>query len=777
MNRCRRLWSVPAGVLLAGSLVAGAGTVDLAAAAVAGPVRVSIELTAVRPTALTPGSDLVVTGRVRNASAAALRGLRVGLRVQPGRLTTREDVQAWSAADPLDAAGTAVGAVRDLATLRPARAAGFRLSVPATALGLPAAAEQFGPRGIAVEVTDGAGVRAGLARSSVVWYPGRAFRPTRLSLLVTITPPGPTRAAAEPSAALDGALRPGGRLDHVLDAAATPGLDWVVDPATLLAVHRTAEGEPAAVGAAGDAGMVATERAAREGTGATPSAAGSGSTPAATPDTARQPARTWLERFRAGSGTRTVAGLPFADVDIAALTRRKGAALVRRADELGREAAEDALDGGRLDTTLALPAAGAADAATLNTLARSGRTAVVLADRVAPPEPELGYTASGLTRIRTRDGQLTGLLADRWLSAGLGDAGGPGSVAATQQMLSELAAITLERPSDQRSLLAVGPRQWDPDPDRVRAAVAALRAAPWVELRSVQQLRAEAVPDLPRQAPAYPPSARAGELGRTHVADVIDADRRLTRFAPALTEQDRLLRPLREEALSVLSVAWRGLGRTAQADARRPLRTDVTALENGVVVVEGGPYNLLTASGELPIRVRSRLPYPLTLRVRLQPRSGQLVADRAAPVELGPLGSRVVLVPARTVANGNVTVDATVRTPEGAVLGEPTRVEVRVRRNWESRGILAVGGLLALLLLTGLFRSVRRGRVRVPAGSVPDVDEQAIGRARATSGTGPGDDTAVLSLPIPTGAGPPGPARTPVPDRGPPEGASGGSRP
>jgi hypothetical protein len=50
---------------------------------------------------------------------------------------------------------------------------------------------------------------------------------------------------------------------------------------------------------------------------------------------------------------------------------------------------------------------------------------------------------------------------------------------------------------------------------------------------------------------------------------------------------------------------------------------------------------------------------------------------------------------------------------------------VRVRREWETRGIIGIGTLLALLLAVGLLRGVRRDRTRVRPEDVPDVDDLA----------------------------------------------------
>jgi hypothetical protein len=102
------------------------------------------------------------------------------------------------------------------------------------------------------------------------------------------------------------------------------------------------------------------------------------------------------------------------------------------------------------------------------------------------------------------------------------------------------------------------------------------------------------------------------------------------------------------------------------------------------------------------------------------------VIERPVAVDLAPNTRRQqVLVPTKALASGDVQIAASVRTPGGALIGTERELVVRVRREWETRGIIGIGTLLVVLLAFGLLRGVRRDRTRVRPEDVPDVDDLA----------------------------------------------------
>jgi hypothetical protein len=674
---------------------------------------VQIVLTSIAPAAVTPRDTLAVSARVTNAGKTPLGGVRATLRLNPDVLSSREAVQEWADKGQLGRSRALPGAA-EVGTLAPGAGTDVRIVVPANELGLPRERAAFGPRGLGLEVASG-GQRLEVARTTIVWYPGKEFTPTRLSLVAPLTAPQGTDVAA-PSAGLTETLGDGGTLDRVLAATTDPAIAWAIDPAILAAVRATVE--------AGDPGATPTDEPGTPG-GGSPSPSPSPSTTAEPVDEADlAAAEDWLSRLDAGRSGRDVFALPFADPDAAALVRSGSGALLSAADRMGQTVTQDML-GTPLDATIAWPMGGAADRRTLAAFTKTGRTAVILNGRTQPAATDVGYTTSGRSNVAAGGVTMAGLLYDDALSTLFTATGSRSGAAAGQQLLAELAAITLERPSDRRHVLAVAPRGWDPDPAAVTAAVAALRSAPWVELQGLSALRSSRVEER-HVTPRYGKSYGRAELPASHVQAVTGTYLDVLRFSSALVTPEPVRDRLLGRTLSLVSAAWR-TDKDGLAAARAPLEREVGSLVQGVHIVRGSSRPFFLASeAALPVYVANGTPYTVQVNVTLQPRSGRLVVERPVTVEIAP-GTRrqQVLVPTRAVASGDIAIMASVRTPDGQVLGLDKELVIRVRREWETRGIIGLGSVFGLLLVIGLARGVRRDRSRVRPEDVPDVDDLA----------------------------------------------------
>ena len=253
----------------------------------------------------------------------------------------------------------------------------------------------------------------------------------------------------------------------------------------------------------------------------------------------------------------------------------------------------------------------------------------------------------------------------------------------------------------------------------------ALRTTPWITLRTLSNLR-ETAPPGDHVAPRYTPRAAAAELPAGHVATVAGMSGEVSRFASALEDPDPVVEPLLQRCLMLVSAAWRR-ERSELPAARAPVEAEVRDLTGGVHFVRGSsrPY-FLASEAALPVYVANRTPYPVNVVVSLRPRSGSVVVEKPVAVTLEPQTRRQqVLVPMRALASGDVQITASLRTPAGQLIGTERAIVVRVRREWETRGIIVVGTLLAILLAVGLLRGVRRDRTRVRPEDVPDVDDLA----------------------------------------------------
>src|SRR4051812_3692056 len=681
----------------------------------------AVTVTTVGPAALTPGAVLTVRGTVRNTTKQAVPSVTVTLR-ERAPLTTRAQVATWRDAGPLDDRGDLAQSKRIGDPVAAGATVPFALTVPAGALGLDPSVRAPQAVGLTVsaegDLPGTVADRRTVVRTFAVWQPRPVAQPIRLSVLVPITQPvaRPDAAAADAHPSSDWAAQ--GRLSRVLRATTTDShVSWVVDPALLASASpaSTAASTSPASGSPTSSPSPAASPAASP--GASPGA-GSGAAPTSTP------ASSWLQAFTAGARGRDVSVLPWADPDISALARADATDLLGEAESSASPAFLRLLHH-RPAATVTLPDGARTDATGVRNLARSGRTVVLGSGAIRSALPLPGGRADIAVTVRGRPTVAQAVISDQALSAELA-ASGPGAVPA-QNLLADLAVTAAEYPG--RAFLATTPRSWNPDPATAQGVFAALETAGWATVRPYSELAHAPAVDEPRPVTLpYTPAERSEELPVEHVTAVAAADRGLAGFAPALVDQAPVPH-LRVQALSLVGLGWRRHATTVLALARTPLTSGVDALYAGLSVDPGSTKNLLAKEGLLPITVRNGLPYRAKVLLVLTPLSGQLSVKGAMLITLEPKSSRQFFVPIRAVANGDVEVVASLRTPDGsAVLYQSPRIQVRVRSDWETRGLGVVAVVLGLLLFVGLARGVRRGRdrTRIPPESVPDPDD--VGR-------------------------------------------------
>ncbi len=780
----RGLRRLTAAVLLCGFGLAGAGAPAVGAAprpAASTASTLAVEITSVSTPSLAPDGRYTLQGTISNGGSGPVTGLAVRLSIDWALLDS-DGIAAW-AAQPDDAwAGTVWASTSLERPLPPGGTQSFSLTGTAQFLGLPADADAFGPRGLAVEVVGDAGDgvrRLAVQRTFVVWDPVPTAPPpaVRLSVLAPIVQPGGSPAED------DGAVRAQlvsdwsqtGRLTRVLRATSDPAIGWALDPSLLTAARSAqAAGTPAGTPEASPR-ITSVDPSGNATTAPRPTSDGgaraSGSTPTPAPATPAEPtsqadrtateATAWLESLVAGSSGRDVYSLPWGDLDLTAVAHANAVALVGAAQDAALAATRDVF-GTPLDRSLSWPVEGLADAQTVSLLARYVDRTVVLSRSVLLPDQVPGR----LALPGTRD-DVSALVSDPQLGRAVADMGGGLSaqpVLGAQRAMALLAAQSREAqdaglPADRVGVVAAIPRDWDPTrPEGVSAGLTLLRSARWIHVEHVSAAReqpAQAAPTAENWI-TYPDAARAAELPVEHVQALNAAYKRFLTMLTALHDPNPVFQSFRHRTLSLVSRTWRdgsGSGDDAGsavgerlATARREVLGEVDQLFSGVSVVTGSAVNLLTRSGSLPVTVISTLPYALDLTLTLRPQSGRLVAEGPQSIllpaaEPGTTSRTNALVTVDARANGDVDVIVSLSAP-GAdrpfyTAADP--IQVRVRHDWEDRALLIGGGLLGVLLLSGLVRSARRGRgSRIPPESVPDPDD--VGRipsTRASSRAGP----------------------------------------
>ncbi|PJI91085.1 DUF6049 family protein [Luteimicrobium subarcticum] len=693
--------------------VAASGTADAVAAH-----RATVTLVTMTPGVVRPGADVTVTVDVVNGTRAVLDAPVVTVTLDRYRDTARSDLSAWTGAGRGDEIGSVVGRTTTTA-LAPGRSRQVTVTVDADSLGLGTGADVWGPRGLAVTLTDGADpttapdARLAVLRTFLLWYPPTDesdVRAVQLAVAVPVT--GPPVTASEPEAAaaeISAATQPGTRLDHVVAATRDlPDVSWAVDPALVASASTSSDAA----------------------------------------------ARTWAQQVCAGASTgRTVYALPAYDADVAAyahsghrvpsggptLTTARcagsetgstsgttptssptsaptatptGSATASPSRSSANLAAEPSTNLARVWTHgLAWPAEDVPDLATITTAVDSGRGTVVTVpgstgalsvteDDAVSSVVSTVSTSAGDARLLVADGTVSRVLAHDEVSA-----------QDTQLLLATTAVLSRadEQGSTERAtLLAAMPRDWDPDPTSWGAALDDVDDAPWVRLTHLSTVVDDAPSAVPRQGPTAR-SKNAHELPASSVDALTKARSQVAAFSGVVTDRAAVTTPTAAALLSPASVAFR-TARAARADEVTAALRDVDALTSSVSVVPGSAVNLISSRAGLPVTVRNTLDQPVTVTISMKSSDPKLVVE-GSPTVVVPAGrDRTVRVGVRAVGNGDVGVTVQLRSAAGRPVGDSSSFDVRVRAGWEAVGTWVVLVLLGAAFVAGIWRTVRRGR-------------------------------------------------------------------
>ncbi len=447
----------------------------------------------------------------------------------------------------------------------------------------------------------------------------------------------------------------------------------------------------------------------------------------------------WLAQLTAATRGGCLIALPFADADLVALTRGGESGLAAAAIRDGRQVVAAVL-GTPVVGDVTWPAGGVVDAPTLATIGSAGGKALLLsadgvdAGRSRPTsgavpiagtaqfalltDPLLAEAAGGTTRSSVPDpgpggAAVTSSPAGTVTPLSTQDA--IGTLAFRAQMGAERGTATTG------PLVLAPPHLWAADGDGARALLQAadqlIGAGGLTPAAPAAVLSAGAAPGTAAHPAVYPLASGAQEIAGSVVAAVQSTALDLTDLRSAVVpgtgvgiSSDELFMPLQRGLVRPASASLRGdpaaatAAATAGAERIRDVRSTVRVLE------PPSPYSLGTSDAPLPLTVANGLPVTVQVRIQIASTTGLRVAP-IAPVQIPPLGRRQVSVNAQVTRSGNFTVEATVLTPNGSVLGPPSRLNVRSTVYGTITVWLTVGAgvLLVVLVARRIIRRIRGG--------------------------------------------------------------------
>jgi hypothetical protein len=370
-------------------------------------------------------------------------------------------------------------------------------------------------------------------------------------------------------------------------------------------------------------------------------------------------------------------------------------------------------------------------------------TSQVDADAIVlpPTTSDESDTPGAARRVETTDGPVTAYGPDamltRLFTAPQGVDAGATTATTVQRALAELAVVTREDETEQPHLLIAPGRSWDPDVANVTALTSAFTDAPWVRLAPAATLLDADAPDARGDLPTN--AVNPDELAPSSVRALADARGRAVAFAGVTSEPAVLLEGVDVEVLAPLSVAWRvaPVGRDALVSSAI---ADVDARTAGLSIAPVSDLLVTAADSPMSIVVRNDLTVPATVLVAVTPRKACLEVGAIDPVVVEAQTETNVRVPLHARANCSVVVSAQLTATDGLPVSPSVRFTAQVAPTIESIGTVVVGILLAIGLVLGIVRTVRRGQ-SARRGARTEAEAGTSTSLPVLGGAAPDDDT------------------------------------
>ena len=705
--------------------------------------QVTLSVDSLAPEIITSGQDLNISGTIANGTDEPLKGLSLTARVQDSTELTVTGLESWLASER-DSATRAIDLGVLDSSIAPGAVQTFSLTVAADDLSL-GQEDQWGPRGMEVTASQGRNAVA-QDRTLLVWDTGEKAARSRVTALIPVTASAEdltllTTGAEPPTDAQLADLRR--RITSLL-ALAGDGVVLAVDPALLEALGVTEE-PPSAATPSASASPSANDTGNADGGEASPvpsasagpptdSPSAAPSTPSATASpsgpgqdsTGRSPGRVLTRALTEALAAGDVIALPWADIDVAGLTHLGESDLLADAWKRTGDSRTVAVGAPASLTWLA----GDLDSATLNALPESART-IVTAPGDLPVTEEMTYTPSQVTSVGSR----TVLTPDTNLSDTLGgtlvtdeSTNRLSDLDAVQLLRGETAVITRQAPAISRSIVMTLDRADAAtiDTKALAARLRALRESSWTSPQGLEALTAEAAAQQDEGVKMHRADVPDQVIGDTELSSADMTAARATRdyltsVTSILPDPRAAIGSASEVVVRTASSVWRSdpAGRTDMAESARERGTAVTT---GLTAVPSRTINLIASEANLPVRITSSLNQDATVVVRLLSGSARLQTVEDIPLTVPADGQANATVPVRAVGSGDVDLTIMLLAADGTAVGAPQTIHMRVHADWESRGTRAMGAGLAILLVGGIVRTVRRGRRT--AEPVPRIEEK-----------------------------------------------------
>lgn len=375
---------------------------------------------------------------------------------------------------------------------------------------------------------------------------------------------------------------------------------------------------------------------------------------------------------------------------------------------------------------IAWPAAKTVATGDMDVFAASGLSTTIL-DSQNLAESKAKFTESATATIANR----SVLTSDSEIAANLSRAvtatSDTAHSEAVNRALSVLATVGTEQPESERMLLVALPRTTTTTPTLLKQTIAEFDGAGWNDPSPLSKTT---------QAGAHEAELSSSEESKARIdaiSNLRSQETQLQSFATITAQPDLVTSSVRATILPLMSIAWRSddSGWNKALAARQKA---TASMLSSVQVADSSQINFVASQASIPIKVKNALDQPVTVTVRATPSNGRLKIEHSQTVTIQPGTIATVQLPARTITNGDTSIDVSLESANASGIGTPTTIKVLLLGNLESTLLIIGSIVVALLLVFGVIRTVLKHRRAKAAASAEAEEEGAHEHPSADEG-------------------------------------------
>lgn len=653
---------------------------------------------------LKPGQDLVLSGELSNPTGSAVPAGTATVYLDATPVSSTGQLVSWlGATSPVETAklGSLVSSTQT-PEVPAGRTVAVTITVPASAITLSA----WGARTVAVNVTTAAG-SVGQSRTVITWFPTDTVPVTQVALAVPITVPPNATGLISPDD-LASYTSSNGLLTRELDQVTGRNVALGIDPMILASIRVLGTSAPLT-------------------------------------------AQVWLARLSAM--TNETFALTYADTDLAAATQAGvngilvptsftidaslfPGATTPTPTPTGSSSPVPTTTAGPVAPLLptvqtltawqytvpgiAWPADNTVIEDDLDDFAKAQLTTTLLSSENVTYS-DTSYTQNSPTTVAKHAALVSDATVSRYFRSAAAATDELSWSSAMSGLAAAVATISRERPAEARTLLATLGRTSPEANFRLGQTIDTLNTLPWVHAAGFADLAAAASnPGISATITAKPEPAERVQAAEA----LLSSEAKVSSFSSILTDPTVLTGERRLALMGVLANSWSS-DAAGWKVATGKYEQHSSDLVESVKIADTSSFVLTSARSNLPITVSNKLAWPVTVFVTVRSPNGSLnVVDKHVQLTLEADSQAKALVPVESLANGDVTVEATLSSATNVAVGSAAFFSVDVQAGWETVLTAVVAVLVVGVFGFGIWRNIAKRRKAKRLAAEPAADPE-----------------------------------------------------